>query len=150
MAGFALAGSKISSSIKSGYVTYTWTYTTGSGDDERNRTGSGSTYAEVTGIVDPSIDHNMYVNGVAVALVGDPTIETWQAGSINTTGRNVRNVQVNPGRSGSGTGTIAESGSNIKVNGVSVALIGTNVDTSIGSVSVIEDGTEKINEINIP
>lgn len=150
MAGFALAGSKISSSQKDGYVTYTWTYTTGFGEDERDRTGSGSTYAEVTGYIDTSIDHGIYVNGVAVALAGDPTIESWSAGEIRTTGRNVRNVRVSPGRSGTGTGMVGDSGSNVKVNNVSVALIGTNVDTSIGSTSVIEEGTEKVNDINVP
>lgn len=161
MAAIALHGGATAPVVKDGHVTYTiQTYEepwcahrdpdTGECDDPRgdkwHTTGSGSTGALITGR-GIAASSRFYVNGVSVAVVGDRVNEAWQASPpVPSDTARTRYINISPGKSGSGQGTIA--GGNAKrvyLNGKLIAVQGSSVTTCLGNGTTIHEGNSLIN-----
>ncbi|RRJ66403.1 hypothetical protein EHV15_28385 [Paenibacillus oralis] len=144
MAGVAINGSEINESVKSGHVTY---------DIQRRRdtdegpkwvdAGSGSTGAKITGSVSVS-SSRLKIEGENVATVGDKTNETWEAyPPIPSSTSSRRYTATSPTR-GSGQGKITSGSTRGKLGGKAIALIGSRVETCLGTITTIKDGNEKV------
>jgi len=161
MSGVAVNGSTIAPSTKPGYVTYnieTWQVigshcvawdedgfcTAWQDDFGWVPAGSGSTGAKITGTVSvPS--SKLKIGGTNVAKVGDQTIETWVADPpVPTSTSTTRYTPTSP-TSGSGNGTIISGSSKAKLGGQPIALIGSQVQTCLGTITTIADGNTKMN-----
>ncbi|MFD3258782.1 hypothetical protein ACE3MQ_09250 [Paenibacillus lentus] len=159
MPGVAVNGSTYETTVE-GYVTYEiWSYikvgeTCTSRDDDGyctnwdddydwRQTGRDSRAAKITGYIVAS--SKMKIGGASVAVVGDTTIETWVAAPpvpSNSSGTEIRNIQ--PGTSGSGQGKIISGSTRGKLNGKSIALIGSTVETCLGTITTIKTGSDKM------
>ncbi len=156
MTGVAINGSKIVESVASNYVSYTERYQSGTRctrrDPETNRctreepvysTDDGSTDAVINGVV--VSNHAVKINGVSLVVVGDITEETWKADPPPSPSHGGSIISVSPGTSGSGQGKVISGATNLNLNDQKIALIGSQVETCLGTVTTIEDGLDKIN-----
>lgn len=160
LAGVAVHGSKLYESIKPGEVTYSIkrkeTTTTGGGTDAQGNpipvethtdwvdAGTDSTGAKITGTVSvPS--SKMRISNVNVAKVGDITIETWSAyPPIPESNDNYIYTATSP-TLGRGQGKIITGSSKANLDGKPIALIGSQVETCLGTITTIETGNTKMN-----
>ncbi|MGV6936037.1 hypothetical protein ACWA2B_11025 [Paenibacillus sp. CMM36] len=147
MAGVALNGSTTKLSTKNDYVkfTYEWSERHSDGDgghETRYYTGSGSTDADVEGVV--SSDNLIFLNGVSISTVGDKTSEHWVANPAPSAPKgSIKSVS--PGRSGSGEGEVSGGSTKVFYKGKAVAMIGSPVKTTLDTDTTIETGNDKIN-----
>ncbi|WP_374018911.1 hypothetical protein ABU162_03935 [Paenibacillus thiaminolyticus] len=163
MAAIALNGGATAPVVKAGHVTYTIeTYVdpwcpkddydpvTGKCNNPQGgywtTSGSGSTGALITGR-GIAASSRFYVNGVSAAVVGDRVNEVWQASPpVPSDTDRTRYINISPGKSGSGQGTIA--GGNAKrvyLNGKLIAVQGSSVTTCLGNRTTISEGNSLIN-----
>ncbi|WP_110932433.1 PAAR domain-containing protein [Paenibacillus bouchesdurhonensis] len=152
MPGVAIHGSEIYEVIKPGHVTYDIErYVEPWGPDENGNSGGGdwvydrpdSTGAKITGTVVATIS-NMKVSGVNVAKVGDKTSESWTAfPPIPSDTRRYRYIATSAAQ-GSGQGKIISGSNRGKLNGKSIALIGSTVETCLGTITTIKTGSDKM------
>lgn len=162
MAGVAIHGSTINESNKSGHVTYSiesWQVVQDGYCADRNEdgdcidyrepvygwvpAGSSSTGAKITGTVAVS-SSKMKLTGVNVATVGDRTNETWVASPPIPSSNSSMKYTPTSAVSGSGQGTISSGSTKGKLQGKAIALIGSNVQTCLGTATTIKTGNEKM------
>lgn len=151
MPGVAVNGSEIYEVTKPHHVTYeVWTDTFigydefGNPDYRWMPTGSGTRSAKITGYIIAS--SKMKVDEASVAVVGDKTIETWEADPpvpSNSYPMEIRNIQP-PGGQGGGQGEIISSSTIGKLDGKPIALIGSTVRTCLGTTTTIKTGSDKM------
>jgi uncharacterized Zn-binding protein involved in type VI secretion len=157
LAGVAINGSKITPAIKSGHVQYTiekWIepecmerdingkcILESKGDWEY--VGMGSADAIITGTVSvPS--SKMKLQGANVARVDDITIETWEA-TIPSPPIGFRYDPPQGKITITGQGKILSGSSNANLDGNPISLIGSKVETCLGTITTIETGNTKMN-----
>ncbi|GKS09457.1 hypothetical protein YDYSY3_04570 [Paenibacillus chitinolyticus] len=155
MAGVALDGSTIAPSTKVGHVTYTQlvynpqhhqSCTTNSegqetchwvdGYDSYNRTANATVEGKLKGV------SHVKVKGLSVATSADQTQESWISDQLDPIATNI-----SPSLGDPGTGSVNNSGSHVKINGVPVALIGTGVTTCLGTSTTLNSGSDFVNVI---
>lgn len=159
MAGVAYNGSSVAQSTKGGHVTYSieryverycigWDTETGNCNDWGGGywtgAGSGSTNAQITssGV---SSSSTVYANNSAIAVVGDKSNESWIASpSVPSSNSSTRYVNISPGTSGSGQGTVSVGSSTVFVGGKAVASIGSTVTTHLGTSTSITSGSSNV------
>jgi len=89
--------------------------------------------------------NNVFVNGKAVACVDSQTSENWTADPMPYPHYGGWIIEVTPGTSGSGTGTVSIGNpNNVFVNGKSVATIRSQVTTHLGSNTMIDIGSSNV------
>lgn len=165
MPGVAYKGATIAQSIRDGYVTYDiwkWEKVADGYCEESDPNppyacikyidpkydwvprGTGSSGAKVDGYVVSS--SNVHANGIAVSCVGDTTTEQWVADPTPipsdplTEYRNIR-----PSSSGTSNGSVTFGNSrSVYVNNKSVAIIGSNVTTGVGTTTTIKSGSSNV------
>ncbi|MDG0874541.1 hypothetical protein L5D93_19750 [Paenibacillus thiaminolyticus] len=146
MAAIALNGGATAPVVKDGHVTYTIQTRDPDWDDDWETTGYSSTGALITGR-GIAASSRFYVNGVSAAVVGDRVNEVWQASPpVPPDTDRTRYINISPGKSGSGQGTIA--GGNAKrvyLNGKLIAVQGSSVTTCLGNGTTISEGNSLIN-----
>lgn len=162
MAGVAYNGSTIAESIKSSYVSYTeqvWNpfkyYHPQTCYDEEGNPYDCSYYeggydnynwntdARINGSIISS--SNVYVNGKPVVTQSSQTDEDWVADPMPYPHNGGSIINISPGTSGSGTGTVSiGNSSNVYVNGKSVAQIGSEVTTHLGTTTTITSGSNNV------
>lgn len=152
MSGVAHDGSTVAQSTKNGQVTYSiedwvpsWSNEWGSGGGYWTNTGSGSTNALITANGVTASSPNVFVNGKAMATVGDKVDETWFASpSIPSSGSNRRYTATSE-ISGSGKGNISEGNPKVFCNGKQIAMIGSKVKSHLDTTSSITSGSNNVN-----
>ncbi|WP_342422366.1 hypothetical protein [Paenibacillus sp. FSL E2-0178] len=147
IANVAIDGSNIAETTVSGYVSYD-IYRWQNGDEFSSGywyySSSSTTGAKITGTVHST--QKMKVNGKSVAVSGDITNETWVASPAIPGNTSTRRYEATSPTSGSGQGTIqGDNSKNVKVNGKLVAIVGSQVETCLGSTTTIQDGSSLIN-----
>ncbi|WP_218229191.1 hypothetical protein [Paenibacillus chitinolyticus] len=147
MAGVALDGSTIAPSTKAGHVTYTEMYQNGTDwwGNPIYLPAPGVTDAVINGITHSN--SHVIINGKSVAIQGDTTSENWEASPPPkpTRGGWIESIRPTPDGKGSGTGSVNNSGSHVKINGVPVALTGTGVTTCLGTSTTLNSGSDFVN-----
>lgn len=156
LAGVAINGSKITPAIKSGHVQYTiekWIEPECMERDENGNcidwsrgrwvnAGTGSADAIITGTVSvPS--SKMKLQGANVAKVDDVTIESWVA-TIPSPPTGFR-YDPQGTISDTGQGKIISGSIKANLDGNPIALIGSKVETCLGTITTIETGNTKMN-----
>ncbi|WP_199794806.1 hypothetical protein [Paenibacillus faecalis] len=154
MPGVALNNAPIQQASKSSHVSYVEKYKIGtecaSRDEYGNCTSERDVYttithytnAKITGTVSGS--HNVFVNGLSVLTVGDPTSEQWVADPSPSPKNGGSIISISPGTSGSGQGSVAVGSPNVFVNGRALAHIGSRVNTHLGTQSSITSGSSNV------
>lgn len=155
MANVALNNSTMTQSEKSNHVTYTERYISGWGGGYPLPDGgyvpsypiySNATWysnAKTSGYI--KAESQVLVNGIPVAKQSDSTQEAWVAIPIPSPHYGGTITSISPGTSGSGNGTVGNSRSHVRIDGMSVALIGTSVTTHLGNMATIETGSDFVN-----
>jgi uncharacterized Zn-binding protein involved in type VI secretion len=145
LAGVAINGSVIAKSRKSNHVVYVEEYIDGYYDDGRPRFTTATWYsdAEITGTV--SSNHNMKIQGVSVAVKDDKTEESWVASPIPFAHYGGTITHIFPASSDTGQGKILSGSSKANLDGNPIALIGSQVETCLGTITTIETGDTKMN-----
>ncbi|WP_146065482.1 hypothetical protein [Paenibacillus sp. UNC499MF] len=148
MAGVALDGSTIAPSTKVGFVTYTeW---------HMASNGWGGVYPFPTprttnAVINGKVVSNSHIriNGKPLSVQNENTYEHWIASPSPqaSPGGWIDSIIPAPDGSGTGTGTIQNSGSHVKINGVPIALIGTGVTTCLGTSTTLNSGSDFVNVI---
>ncbi|MGV2886796.1 hypothetical protein [Paenibacillus taichungensis] len=147
MAGVAYNGSSVAQSTKGGHVTYNIERYSPPTEDQSGYwygAGSGSTNAQISssGV---SSSSTVYVNSKAVTTVGDRDSETWVASpSVPSSSGSTRYVDISPGTSGSGQGTVSTGSSTVFVSGKAVASIGSTITTHLGTTTTITSGSSNV------
>lgn len=159
MAGVAFNDSQVSGSTASGYVTYdierlqsgscnSWDedgWCDGWDPDYWVSDGSGSTNAVIEPSKVTATPSKVFVNGKAIAKVGDSVSESWVASpSVPSSSSTRRYLNINPSESGSGTGKVSTGSSKVFVGGKQVAFIGSKVDTHLQTASNITSGSTNV------
>lgn len=157
MANVAVNGSQIAEAVVPNYVTYSierWVAGYCNAYDEFGECvdwvsgrwvsdGSGSTNAKITGYVSaPS--SKIKIQGNNVAKVGDKTIESWEASPPIPSSTSTRRYTATSDTSGSGQGTITGGSVTGKLGGQAIALVGSEVTTSLGVTTTISNGNSKM------
>lgn len=160
MAGVAFNDSQVSGSTVSGYVTYdierlqsgscnSWDdetgYCNGWDPDYWVSAGSGSTNAVIEPSKVTAAPSNVFINGKAIAKVGDSVSESWAANpSVPSSSSTRRYINIRPSQSGSGTGKISTGNSKVFVGGKQVAFVGSQVATHLQTTSNITSGSTNV------
>ncbi|OME53968.1 hypothetical protein BSK59_15415 [Paenibacillus odorifer] len=152
MAGVAFNGSSVSQSTKNGHVTYDiedwvppWSNSGGSGGGYWTGAGSGSTNALITANGVTASSPNVFVNGKAIATVGDSVDESWIANpSVPSNTGNTRYTNISPSKSGSGKGSVLSGSSSVFANGKAISFVGSNVKSHLDTESEITSGSSDV------
>lgn len=157
MAYIALNNAAVQDSTKSNHVSYVERYKSGERCTNRDQDGhctnwedvySNATHnsnAKITGKVS-SPSNKMFVNGVPVACMGDPTQEQWVADPTPYAHNGGSIISISPGTSGSGQGSITTGNSKkVYLNGKLVAVQGSTVTTHLGTSTTISEGNSLVN-----
>ncbi|MBP1906687.1 putative Zn-binding protein involved in type VI secretion [Paenibacillus turicensis] len=99
--------------------------------------------AIITGTV--SSNHNMKIQGVSVAVKDDKTEESWVADPIPFAHYGGTITNIFPASSDTGRGKILTGSSTANLDGQPIALIGSQVETCLGTITTIETGNTKMN-----
>lgn len=157
LAGVAIDGSKITPVIKTGHVKYKiekWIEPKCIDRDKNGNcidwskgywedVGTGSANAKITGTVSvPS--SKMKIQGANVAKVDDVTNETWEA-TIPSPPTGYRYDPPQGKVTDKGQGKIISGSSKANLDGKPIALIGSQVETCLGTITTIETGNTKMN-----
>lgn len=145
MPGVAINGSKIKETLIPRYITYEiWKWQIIDGVRKWVFSEEAETGVSISGsVVVPS--SKMKIMEKNVATVGNITNETWEASPpVPENSRSIDIRNINPGKSGSGHGKIITGSSRGKLGEKAIALIGSQVQTCLGTITTIKDGNERL------